>query len=313
MINIIGKSKIFLLISLILVIVGVVAVVVLGLKPGIDFKGGTLWQVKIITDNRPQVAEQSSLRGTQQTTNDLKKFFISDLGLKDAVVYPSDNQSYLIRIQDISEDVHQKYLGVLKSKFNGVEELKFESIGPAVGGELKKKAFWAIGLVLLGISLFVSYAFKKVSYPVKSWKYGVITLITLFHDVVIPAGLLAILGWKFGVEVDTNSIVALLVIMGFSVHDTIVVFDRIRENLMLSRSGANFSEIVNNSINQTLARSINTTLTVILMLLAMFFFGPATLKYFILTILVGIVAGTYSSIFVASPLLTMWEKSGKVK
>lgn len=301
--NIIGKSKIFLLISSILVIAGVIAVVVLGLNPGIDFKGGTLWQIRMITGDMGQA------------TGELKEFFVSDLGLKDAIIYPSDNQSYLIRIQNISEDVHQKYLGALKSKFSarGAEELKFESIGPAVGGELKKKAFWAIGLVLLGISLFVSYAFKKVSYPVKSWKYGVITLVTLFHDVVIPAGLLAILGWKFGVEVDINSVVALLVVMGFSVHDTIVVFDRIRENLMLSRSSANFSEIVNNSINQTLARSINTSLTVMLVLLSMFFFGPATLKYFILTILVGIIAGTYSSIFVASPLLTIWEKSGKVK
>ncbi len=145
----------------------------------------------------------------------------------------------------------------------------------------------------------------------KSWKYGIITLITLFHDVAIPSGLFAVLGWKLGIEIDTNFIVALLVIMGFSVHDTIVVFDRIRENLIISRVNTKFSEIVNNSVNQTLVRSINTSLTVVLVLLALFLFGPVSLKYFILTILVGIIGGTYSSIFVASPALVIVNRMGE--
>lgn len=280
-------------------VASIVAVAVLGLKSGIDFKGGTLWQLKFQANNQQQIADS------------LKSFFESKLGVKNIVIFPGENNGYLVRIDGISEDNHQAYLTALKSNFNGIEESRFESVGPSIGAELKKNAIWAIALVLLGISLFVAYAFRKVSYPVKSWKYGTITLLTLFHDVVIPVGFLAVLGWKYGTEIDINSVVALLVVMGFSVHDTIVVFDRIRENLMASKTGSNFAEVVNKSINQTLARSINTSLTVFLVLLAMFFFGPVSLKYFILTILVGIAVGTYSSIFVASPALVIANKSGK--
>ena len=161
--------------------------------------------------------------------------------------------------------------------------------------------------MLIGISLFIAFAFRKVSRPIRSWKYGVVTLVTLFHDVVIPAGLFAYLGRFYGVEADTNFIVALLVVMGFSVHDTIVVFDRIRENLLLGREGAGLAEVVNKSINETLARSINTSVTLVLVLVALLLFGPATLTYFVLAILVGVILGTYSSIFVASPLLVIWH------
>jgi preprotein translocase subunit SecF len=169
--------------------------------------------------------------------------------------------------------------------------------------------------VILGISLYIAWAFRKVSAPVKSWKYGIVTLVSLFHDVSIPAGFIAILGKLKGVEIDTNFIVALLVVMGFSVHDTIVVFDRIRENLLLKRgSKVDLGAIVNFSVNETFVRSVNTSLTLILVLIAMLFFGPPSLFYFILTMLVGTVFGTYSSIFVASPLLYLWGKpvsSGK--
>ena len=305
--NIIKRKNIFLTISAILVIGSILAVAIFGFKTGIDFKGGTMWQIKL-ADNQPA----STGRGEQLTTSNIKEFFETDLGLKNIIVFPSDNQSFLVRLESISESDHQKYLGSLKQKFSSIEELRFESIGPTIGSELKNKAIWAIILVLIGISLFVAYAFRKVSYPVKSWKYGVITLFTLFHDVIVPAGLIAILGKYSGVEIDTNFVVALLVVMGFSVHDTIVVFDRIRENLLNQKGKTPFDEIINTSINQTLARSINTSLTLILVLLVMFFFGPLTLKYFILTILVGTTVGAYSSIFVASPLLTIWHKYSRV-
>ncbi|MEK7641173.1 MAG: protein translocase subunit SecF, partial [Patescibacteria group bacterium] len=161
-------------------------------------------------------------------------------------------------------------------------------------------------LVLLAISLYVAFAFRKVSKPVSSWKYGIITLITLFHDALVPAGMFAVLGRLLNLEVDTNFVVAILVVVGFSVHDTIVVFDRIRENLRIAGSNVgDFSSLVNSSINQTFARSINTSLTLILTLVALYFLGPAALQYFVLTILVGVVMGTYSSIFIASPLLTV--------
>ena len=188
------------------------------------------------------------------------------------------------------------------------EELSFESIGPSVGAELKKNALIAVVFVLVGISLYIAFAFRKVSRPIASWKYGLITLLTLFHDVLIPAGMLAILGQYKGVEIDTNFIVALLVVAGFSVHDTIVVFDRIRENLAIHRGKAGFGEIINQSINQTLARSVNTSLTLILVLVALILLGPATLTYFIAALLLGTLVGTYSSIFVASPLLEVWHR-----
>ena len=270
----------------------IIAIAVFGFQPGIDFAGGTMWQVKLTTNDQ------------QQTTKDIKDFFEKDLEVKNIIVFPAENNNgFLIRFGHISEEQHQNYLSALKNKFGDIEELRFEGIGPTIGKELKRKAVWAIVMVMLGISLYIAFAFRKVSYPIKSWKYGVITLITLFHDVIIPAGLLAVLGRRFGVEVDTNFVVALLVVMGFSVHDTIVVFDRIRENLLLQENRLDLPVIINNSVNQTFIRSINTSLTLILVLLALFFFGPVTLKYFILTILVGTTVGTYSSIFVASPLL----------
>ncbi len=297
--NIIGKKNIFLFISGILVLASIVAFVVFGLKTGIDFKGGTMWQLRLT---------QMNVDNKQINAEIIKIFFETDLGIKNVTVFPVENQSFLLRLESISEEDHQKHLEAFKQKFGDIEELRFESIGPTIGQELKSKSLWAVIFVILGISFYVAYAFRKVSYPVKSWKYGIVTLITLFHDVMIPIGLFAILGWKFNIEVDTNFMVALLVVMGFSVHDTIVVFDRIRENLLNQRGKEDFSETVNKSINQTFARSINTSLTLVLVLVSLLIFGPVTLKYFILAILVGTVIGTYSSIFVASPLLTIWHK-----
>lgn len=299
--NIIGHRKIFLSFSGILVLASIAAIAVFGLKPGIDFSGGSLWQIKLIQNN------------AEQTQNDaeIRDFFENNLSVKNIIVFPAENNNFLIRMPHISEEQHQQYLQLLKNKFGEIEELRFEGIGPTIGKELKQKAIWAIILVILGISLYITFAFRKVSYPIKSWKYGVITLITLFHDVIIPAGLLAILGWRLGIEIDTNFVVALLVVMGFSIHDTIVVFDRIRENLLLQKNRLDLPIIINDSINQTIARSINTSLTLVLTLLALFFFGPIALKYFILTILVGTIIGTYSSIFVASPLLLYFGYSNK--
>ncbi len=298
--NIIGKRNIFLSISGLLVLASIIAVAVFGLRPGIDFVGGTLWQIKPTTNNQRPI------------TNDITEFFEKDLGIKNSTVYPEpSSQSFLVRLGHISEAEHQKYLQALNAKFGGMEELRFETTGPTIGKELRGKSVWAIIFVLLGISLYIAFAFRKVSYPIKSWKYGIITLITLFHDVAIPIGFLAIFGWRMGIELDTNFIVALLVIMGFSVHDTIVVFDRIRENLLINRNRLELKEIVNQSVNQTMARSINTSLTLAIVLLVLFFLGPISLKYFILVILIGTIIGTYSSIFVASSLLTIWRKSDK--
>lgn len=298
--NIIKYKSIFLGFSAALILASIVALATLGLKTGIDFKGGTMWQIKQ-TSGEVAMSEPA-----------LKEFLGTTLEDKNFVMFPAADGSYLIRMSAISETSHQQYLQELRGKFGTVEESQFQSVGATIGQELRNKALWAIVYVILGISLYVTYAFRKVSYPVKSWKYGVITLFTLFHDVVVPAGFFAVLGWKFGVEIDTNFIVALLVVMGFSVHDTIVVFDRIRENVLNHSGNTKFADIVNKSVNQTFARSINTSLTVLIVLLAMYFFGPATLQYFILTLIIGIATGTYSSVFVASPLLTISHKLSRV-
>ena len=292
MLNIVGNKKIWFTISGVFVGAAVIAMIVFGFKESAEFKGGTLWEFSIPSASVSQT--------------DVQNFFATKLGMSNAQVsFDSTNQSYLVNFDVIDEATHQTDLTALKAQWPTFQELSFQSIGPSVGASLKKNALIALALVIVGISLYIAYAFRKTSRPVSSWKYGWITLLTLFHDVSIPAGMLAILGHFHNVEIDSNFIVALLVVMGFSVHDTIVVFDRIRENLVLRRGKEKFADIVNDSVNQTLARSVNTSLTLILVLLALYFAGPADLQYFVLTLLVGVVTGIYSSIFIASPALVV--------
>ncbi len=310
--NIIGHKNIFLGLSAVLVGAAIVVMLVFGLRPGIEFTSGTLWQFSARGGpaSGGKISQAPSL-------NDLNRLFKTDFGIAEATItYNLTDNSFLARLPIISEADHQKFLQVLKDKYPSFEEINFWSIGPSVSGELKRSALTAIVLVLVAISLYIAFAFRKVSKPVSSWKYGLITLITLFHDVAIPAGLLAVLGRYSGIEIDSNFVVAILVVMGFSVHDTIVVFDRIRENLSLDRgstrltaggSRTDFGTLINRSVNQTIARSINTSLTLILVLLAIYFAGPTSLQYFVLTLLVGVTTGIYSSIFVASPLLFLWR------
>jgi preprotein translocase subunit SecF len=298
MLNIIGNRKYFYAISGILVGAALLAVLVFRFREGIDFAGGTLWQFRAASGNTDSAAVQN--------------IFKTDLALSDVIAtYDMTNGTFLVRTSEISEADHQKYLNVLKGKITSFEELSFQSIGPSIGAALRKNALIAIGLVLVGISLYIALAFRKASRPVSSWKYGLVTLLSLFHDVVIPAGLLAALGHFLKIEIDSNFIVALLVVMGFSVHDTIVVFDRIRENLLKSRGKEEFELIINASVNQTLARSVNTSLTLILVLVALYFTGPINLHYFVLTLLVGVTTGIYSSIFIASPALLIFSKNAK--
>ncbi len=296
--NIIGRKNTFLTISAIFVGAAILAIIAFGFQEGIDFRGGTLWSVAIPA---PEVVSA-----------DLESFFVQDLGLKDVrVSSEATGGTFLVKLPAIGEADHKDFSQKLSSKFAGFDERSFQSIGPTVGAELRQNSLIALVLVLVGISLYIAFAFRKVFKPVSSWKYGIITLVTLFHDVVIPAGLLALLGHYGQIEIDGNFIVALLVIMGFSVHDTIVVFDRIRENLFLDRGKNSFASVVNSSVNQTLARSINTSFTLILVLIALYLEGPANLHYFVLTLLVGVTTGIYSSIFVASPLLIVWQNLSK--
>ncbi|MGB7958182.1 MAG: protein translocase subunit SecF [Minisyncoccia bacterium] len=290
MLNIVGKRKIWFTVSGILVGAALVAMAVFQFKLSAEFKGGTLWEF--------------SLPGTNASLGDVQQFFTSNLKIANAdISMESGNESFMARFDAVGEAPHQTDLTALKAQWPSFNELSFQSIGPTIGAALEKNVVIAILLVLVGISLYIAFAFRKASRPVSSWKYGWITLLTLIHDVSIPAGMLVLLGHFRGVEMDTNAVVALLVVMGFSVHDTIVVFDRVRENLSLRRGKEKFDGIVNDSVNQTIARSVNTSLTLILVLLALYFVGPVDLQVFILTLLVGVVTGIYSSIFIASPLL----------
>ena len=291
---IIKHRRIFLSISAALVVLSIAALAIWGLRLGIDFKGGSLLEARFLA-GRPDKSVLAEALGP--------------LDLGTVTIQPIGEDSVLIRAKDIDEQKHQEVLKALKEKApeQKLEEESFESIGPAIGQELKKRALWAIALVLIMIVLYIAYAFRKVSRLVSSWRYGVAALIALAHDVIIPAGIFAILGHFLGKEADLLFVTALLTILGFSVHDTIVVFDRIRENLRRG-AGRDFQETVGLSVAQTLTRSISTSFTVLLTLLAIYFFGGASIKDFSLILILGIFFGTYSSIFIASPILVEWEK-----
>ena len=296
MLNIIGVRKIWFAFSGALFIASLAAIFIWGLKLGIDFTGGSIFELH--WSSPPEIAKIEDQLKT--------------LNLGGFSVQPADNNDVFIRSKSLDENAHQTVLAALRDAFKNEKgepafaEKSFESIGPTVGAELRQKSYGAIALVLLAIIIYIAFAFRKVSEPVSSWKYGVCAVIALFHDVVIPTGIFAVLGRFLGYEVDTLFVTAILTVLGFSVHDTIVVFDRICENL-LKRSGKTFEETVNLSVNETITRSINTSLTVLLVLLAVYFFGGETTKNFVLVLIIGVVFGTYSSIFIASPLLALWH------
>lgn len=291
MLNIIKHYKFWYAVSAIFLTAAIASLILFGLKLGIDFKGGTLTQV-LFSGSRPQTADIQSL--------------LRENGFSDTLVQPAGEKSVIIRNGVQVKEEHDNLLKLLSDKFGNVTEEQFTSIGPIIGKELRSKAFIQLGLVSLGIILYIAYAFRKVTKPVSSWRFGVAAIIALLHDLLIVLGAFSLLGKFKGVEIDSLFVTAMLTVLGFSVHDTIVVFDRIRENLRV-RAGQTLSEIINNSINQTLIRSINTSLTVLFVLLSLFLFGGETIHYFVLALLIGIFAGTYSSIFIASPILLVWH------
>ena len=318
--QIMKKKKVWFSISITLVAAALAAFFGWGLNLGIDFTGGSLLEVKF----------NQTAPGIDQVEQSLK-----DLELKGLTLQPTDQSGLVLRFQNTEESKHQAIIAKLRELSGaktpapspvkvegagqaqvqvqtetvaggGLEELRYESVGPSIGQELKRNAIYSIIIIVIGIILYVAWAFRKVSRPVASWKYGLAGVIALFHDVIIVTGIFAVLGKLYGIEVNTPFVAALLTVFGYSIADTIVVFDRIRENLPKSHEG--FEETINTSINQTLRRSINTSLTVMLTLLAVVLFGGASIKYFALALLVGIFFGTYSSIFLASPLLVLFER-----
>jgi preprotein translocase subunit SecF len=240
---------------------------------------------------------------------------IGELSLGEFSVRPTEEKGYILRTKDLKETERLQVLSTLTFDNSKQFDVKrFDSIGPILGKELQRKALYSIILVILAIVIFITYAFRKVSKPVSSWKYGIVAIVALMHDVVVPAGVFSFLGRNGGFEADALFVTAILVVLGFSVHDTIVVFDRTRENLKIDSENRNpkpFSQIVGESLNQTFVRSITTSLTVFISLVVLYFMGAEATKNFSLLLLIGIAAGTYSSIFLASPLLVTIERWSK--
>ncbi len=290
MIDIVKRRYLYFAISLLVIVPGMIALLVWGLPLAIDFKGGSLLDITFTTGKVPEPAQISAL--------------YTENGFSDSVIQTSGQNGLIIRSLDMTDAQRTALVNQMESKFNATITVnRFESVGPSVGQEVAKRAAGAVGLAALGILLYITLAFRGVSH---AFRYGIAAIIAMLHDVAVVLGIEAIIAHFLHWEVDSLFLTALLTVIGFSVHDTIVVFDRIRENLNVFRK-LQYETVVNHSIVQTLVRSINTQLTVMLTLLSLVLFGGITIRHFVVILLVGVFSGTYSSIFNASPILVVWE------
>lgn len=277
--------------SILIILPGLYFLLTSGLKLGIDFIGGALLEYHF--EKPVDVAELRKVVTTQ--------------GVEVGQITTSGTNLYIIRTKPVEQEKINLITKNLNDKYGQVEERRIENVGPTIGKELQKKTLIALSLASLVIVGYISFSFRKLPKPASSLRFGICAIAALLHDVLLVVGVFAILGHFFGVEVDTLFVTALLTIIGFSVHDTIVVFDRIRENL-IKNIGTKFTAVANISVVQTLARSLNTSLTVVFVLVALLLFGGETIKWFVAALLIGIISGTYSSIFNATALLVFWEE-----
>ncbi|MBU3942503.1 protein translocase subunit SecF [Patescibacteria group bacterium] len=300
--------RIYFTFSGLLIVASLILLFGYGLKAGIDFTGGTIMEL-----------EYKDVRSSNQDI----LANIEEFNLGSVSVQPTGEKGVLLRMQEITEETHQEILTKLMGREvveaegglayetvkTSIEEIRFESIGPVIGNELKEKTKIVVIVALLSMIIYIALAFRRVQRPLKSWQYGIASVLALFHDILIPLGVFVLLGRYYGVEISIPIVTALLAVLGYSINNTVVVFDRIRENL--TRRGGDFEEIVDVSLNETLSRQINTSLTTIFVSATIFFWGGETLKYFALALLLGIGVGTYSSIFIAGSLLVSWYKLKK--
>lgn len=292
MLNIVKNRKWFYAVSLIVILPGILALFIWGLPLGPDFTGGTLIEVKFTKNiSKEEVIKSAVTKGIE----------IGETG-----VQTTAENTYLLRTNPLDDEQTSKLTETLKSKDANLAVLRKETIGPTIGQELLRRSLLAIAVASVLIVIYIAYAFRSVPKPASSWRFGTCAIIALLHDVLVLFGTFAILGHFFSVEIDALFVTAALTVIGFSVHDTIVVFDRVRENLNKS-SYKTFEETVQHSIMQTITRSINTSLTVILVLLALLLFGGVSIRWFVAALLLGIISGTYSSVFNAAPLLVTWQ------
>lgn len=313
MISVIKKRNIWFALSGTLFLASVILLFTVGLRFGIDFTGGSLLEVTF-DGNRPNGQKVVEV--------------LSPLEIGNIIVQPISDKGMVIRFSDVDEQKHQEIVKKLKEEFNPLKEPidvgdamvtleanvltenRFESVGPVIGNELRRRTIWALIVVCIAIIGYIAFAFRKVSKPVSSWWYGLFAVIALVHDVTITAGVFVVLGKLYNLEVNAPFVAALLTILGFSVNDTIVIFDRIRENL-LRRVGEKFEDIIDISVNEVMVRSINTSFTVLLTLFAILLFGGSTIRDFVLALIVGVTVGSYSSIFLASPMLVVSQQIRK--
>jgi len=293
MLNIIGKKNLYFLISLLIIIPGIVSLMLYGLRLSIDFTGGS--RVSFVF---PKTV-------SSQTVDTVRKTFVEN-NIEIATMQPSGN-TIIVRTTPITEKQNQQIMTGLQKKIGNFQQESFETIGPTIGQETTLNAIKAIVVASVLIVIYIAWSFRKVPKPTSSWRFGITAIITLLHDVLVLVGLFSLFGRFLNVEIDSLFITALLTVMGFSVHDTIVVFDRIRENL-LKGSSTNFAQVVNDSILQTLNRSLITSLTALLVLFTLLLFGGESTRWFVIALIIGIISGTYSSIFNAAPLLVLWDE-----
>lgn len=282
------------MISGLVIIPGIYGMLRYGVRPAIDFTGGTLLEYRIARDDI-------------SVTNEEIRQVVQETGVEIGSVQQTEANTFLLRLKPIEQKEKDKVGQALETKYGNVAQIRFETVGPVVGKETTENAVKAVIVASFAIIVYIALAFRKIPKPYSSWKFGVAAVIALIHDVLVVLGIFSLLGHFYKVEIDSLFITALLTVMGFSVHDTIVVFDRIRENLF-KLAGKDFGYIVNESMVQTLARSLSTSLTVLFTLFALFLFGGESIRWFIVALLVGITSGTYSSIFNAAPFLVVWEE-----
>jgi len=289
--NLMSRKWLYFVLSLVIILPGLISLGFYGLKLGIDFTGGTVLEYKL--------SDETSL---EELKAEIKKSHIEV-----SSIIKTTQGNFLIKTKPLEIDKITDLKHKLTDKFGKVEEVSVESVGPLIGSEIAKNSIIALILSSGMIVLYIAFSFRKLPKPTSPWRFGITAVVALLHDILVLVGVFSILGHFFQIEVDVLFVTALLTVIGFSVHDTIVVFDRIRENLTkhLSKS---FGEVANISIIQTLARSLNTSLTVVLVLLSLFLFGGESIKWFVVALLVGIISGTYSSIFNATALLVLWEE-----
>lgn len=297
MFKIVRNSWIWFTLSIALGIASILAIIFFGLRLGIDYKGGTAIEFKSETANQLEVSKQ----------------VLDSMGITGYQIKESSQNQIIVKTQALTNEQHKSFSGSMAEKLSGYSETSYDTVGPVISKELTNKSILAVAIASIGIITFIAFAFRKVPKPLSSWKFGACAVVALIHDLLITTGFVAVLGHFFTwMEVDALFITALLTIMGFSVHDTIVVYDRLRENF-IRNPHQDIATSAEESINQTVVRSINTSMTTIIVLVALLVFGSSSIKHFIITLVFGIAIGTYSSIFNATPLLVLWQKKSSKK